>query len=121
MSGRGFTSIVNDSVDPEHPFALGVTTIVAVSTASVELIAVKLEISPLPVEVSVDELSIDVLSFVQAYVVPETLKVEVNATAVVLVFSQTTWLVIASTVGVGLTVIVNVSTEPVHDDGVDCG
>ena len=62
-----------------------------------------------------------VFVFVQAYVVFATFNVEANVTAVVDVFSQTTWLVIGFTVGVGLTVIVNVSTEPVHDDGVDCG
>ena len=62
--------------------------------------AVNEAMSPVPLAAN----PIVVLSFVQVYDVPATPKAEENATAVVAVLAQTVSSVIASTVGVGLTV-----------------
>jgi ADP-dependent phosphofructokinase/glucokinase len=64
----------------------------------------KAAILPVPLAAS----PILVKEFVQEYVVPDTLNVEAKEIAVVFVPSQTTWLEIASTVGVGLTTTLTV-------------
>jgi hypothetical protein len=66
--GVGFTVMVNVCGAPGHPAADGVTVIVAVIGAFVELVAVNDGIFPLPVAAS----PIEVLLFVQLKVVPLT-------------------------------------------------
>lgn len=101
-------------VDPAHPFADGVTVIVAVVGVAPLLTAVKLAISPRPAAAR----PIEVLSFVQLNCVPAT--VPVKRAAFVVLPLQSTWLATAATVGVGLTVMVNVLDVPVQPfaDGV---
>ena len=70
--------------------------------ALVVFVAVNTGIFPVPDAAK----PIEVLEFVQLYVVPDTLNVLANVTAVVLTPAHKDWLVIALTVGVGLTVIV---------------
>jgi hypothetical protein len=64
----GYTVIVNDNGVPVHPFALGVTVIVAMTGALLEFVAVKEGIFPFPLAAS----PIAGLLFVQAKVVPAT-------------------------------------------------
>ena len=59
--GVGFTVIVNDNGVPTHPFAVGVTVIVATTGAVPLLIAVKDGIFPVPLAAS----PIDASLFVQ--------------------------------------------------------
>jgi hypothetical protein len=91
---------------PVQPLAEGVTVIVAVTGVLVLLVAVKEAMLPLPLAAS----PMEGVLFAHAKVVPATSPVKVtNAVAAVL---QTTWSTGASTVGVGFTVIVNVSGVP---------
>ena len=62
----GFTVIVNVIFPPEHPFATGVTVIVAVTADVPVLTPVKDDIFPLPL----DAKPIDDALFVQLYTVP---------------------------------------------------
>jgi hypothetical protein len=107
-TGVGFTVIVNVTGVPGQPLAVGVTVIVAVIGNAVLFVAVKLEILPVPLAAR----PILVLLFVQLYVVPATAPVKV--TAVVVAPLHNVWLATAFTVGVGLTVIVNVIGVPVQ-------
>ena len=104
--GVGFTVIVKVSDVPVQEFALGVTSIVAVSDVVPAFVAVKLAISPVPLAAK----PIEVLSFVQLYVVPVT--VPLNVTAVVDALLHKVSSDGSSTVGVGFTVIVKVSGVP---------
>ena len=99
---------MNDVGEPVHPFALGVAVIVAVIGAAVVLVPAKLAMLPVPLAAR----PIAVLLFVHAYVVPVT--APANVTAVVFAPLHTVWLDTAATVGVGLTVIVNVIGVPKH-------
>ena len=74
----------------------------------VVLVAVKLAILPVPLAAR----PIVVLLFVQLYTVPAT--APVKFTAAVAVLLHTTWLATAFTVGIGLTVMVNVCGVPVQ-------
>src|SRR5262245_19572349 len=88
----------------------GVTVIVATTGAAVLFVAVNASIFPvLPAP-----RPILVLSFVKTYEVA----LPVNVTAVVDALLQTTWSAGSSTVGVGLTVIVNEVGEPSHPSTV---
>ena len=69
---------------PAQPFAEGVTVIVAVIGALVMLVAVNAAILPVPLAAK----PIDVVLFVQEYVVPETLKVLAKLTALVVALLQ---------------------------------
>lgn len=112
--GVGLILIVKVVAAPVHPFAEGVTVIVAVVGAAPVLTAVKLAISPRPAAAK----PIEVLSLVQLNCVPTT--VPVNSAALVVAPLHSTWLATAATVGVGFTVMVNVLDVPVHPaaDGV---
>src|SRR5664279_1626018 len=90
---------------------LGVTVIVAVTGALVALVAVNDAILPAPLAAN----PIDGVLFVQLKTVPGTKPVKFTAAVEVLL--HTTWLATAFTVGVGLTVIVNVFGVPVHGTG----
>ena len=87
---------------PEQPLALGVTVIVAEIAALVVFVAVNTGTVVFPEAAK----PIAVFEFVQAYVVPLTLAVLANETAVELAPAHSVWLVTAFTVGTGLTVIV---------------
>jgi hypothetical protein len=50
--GVGYTVMVNDSGVPTHPFAVGVTVIVAITVAVPLLVAVKDGIFPVPLPAS---------------------------------------------------------------------
>lgn len=106
--GVGFTVIVNVTGAPAQPAADGVTVIVAVCTVPVVLVAVKLAILPVPAAAS----PIVALLLVQLNTVPATAPVKV--TAVVADPLHNTWLATVFTVGVGFTVIVNVTGAPVQ-------
>ena len=110
MTGVGLIVIVNDVVDPEQVFAVGVTTMVPTIGALVVLVLENAPIFPVPLAAS----PIPVLLFVQPNVVPTTPKAEVNVITVVVALAQNALLVTASTVGVGLTVTVTVNVEPTH-------
>ena len=89
--------------------------IVAVTGALVVLVAVKPGIVPVPPEGR----PMLVLLFVQVYTVPAT--GPAGVTAAIVVPLHTVWLAIALTLGVGFTVIVNVTGtpgQPVADTGV---
>ncbi len=77
-AGVGFTVIVAVCVDPEHPFAVGVTVIVALIAEFVVFVAVNVGTDVAPVAAK----PILVLLFDQAYVVPVTLNVEAKVIAV---------------------------------------
>lgn len=98
--------MVNTIAAPGHPFAVGVTVIVATTGALVALVAKKLGILPLPDAAN----PIDAALLVQLNTVPAT--VPVKFTAAVLDPLQSTWFATAATVGVGLTVIVKVIDVP---------
>ena len=76
--------IVNVVAVPVQPFALGVTVIVATIGLVVKLVAVKEEISPVPLAAN----PIAVELFVQEYEVPVTLNVDAKFTAVVAVLAH---------------------------------
>ncbi len=104
--GVGFTVMVKVSDIPEQLFAVGLTSIVAVTALVPVFVAVKLDISPVPLDAN----PILVSSFVQLYVVPVTSPVKV--TAVVDASLHKVSSLGASTVGVGFTVMVKVSDIP---------
>jgi hypothetical protein len=104
--GVGFTVMVKASTGPGQPLAVGVTVTVAVTGALPVFVAVKVPMLPLPEAARPIVASL----FVQAYVVPATGFVKLMA--VVVAPLQSVWSVTLSTVGVGFTVMVNVSTGP---------
>ncbi len=104
--GVGFTVIVNVSATPEQLLADGVTMIVAVAAVVPVFVAVNAPMLPVPDADS----PIAVFEFVQLYVVPLTAPEKV--TAAVVAPLQTVWSAAAATVGVGFTVMVNVSAAP---------
>lgn len=106
--GIGFTVIVNDLAVPGQPFLTGVTVMVATVGMVPVLLAVNETISPVPLAAK----PMEVLSFAQLYVVPLT--APVKAIAEVEALAHTVWLDTVFTVGIGLTVIVNVFTVPVQ-------
>ena len=110
--GVGFTVIVNVIGVPVQvvpPLVnVGVTVIVAVTATAVAFVPMKLAILPVPDAPS----PMEVLLLVQLYTVPAA--VPVNVTAAVGAPLHTVWLACAVTVGVGLTVIVNVIGVPVQ-------
>jgi hypothetical protein len=105
--GIGLTVMVNDCGAPGQPTAThGVTVIVAVTGAFVKLIALKAAIFPLPLAAK----PMDVLLFVQLKVEP--LMVPVKFIAFVVAPLHKAWLAGCTTLGVGLTVMVNVCGAP---------
>jgi predicted membrane protein len=108
--GVGLTVMVNVADGPAQLFAVGVTVNVAVTGVDPLLVAVKEGIA-LPDPLA--PMPIVILLFVQVYVVPATLLV--NISVVVLALLHTVWLVGVTVIfGVGLTVIVNVDEAPVQ-------
>jgi hypothetical protein len=108
-SGIGLTVIVNAFDTPLQVAPLlvtGVTVIVAVWAVVPLLMAVNEAMSPVPLAAR----PIEVLSLVQVYDVP----VPEKFIAVVGELLQMVWLLIEFTVGVGLTVIVNIVGAPLH-------
>jgi hypothetical protein len=112
--GVGLTAIEKDVGAPEQPVADGVTVIFAVAIDAPELPAVNDAILPIPL----DARPIDVLSFVQLYVAP--LIAPLKLIAAVDAPLHNTCPETSSTVGVGLTLIVNEVAEPTQPvaDGV---
>ena len=104
--GVGFTPIVNVCGLPAQLFAFGVTVIVPVTRAFELFVVVKPAMLPEPEPAN----PIDVALFTQSNEVPLT--EPLNVIAEVLAVLQTVWLVIAATVGVGFTVITNVTGAP---------
>ena len=98
--GDGSTVIVKFCESPIHPFAEGVTVIVAVSATEVVLTAAKDVISPVPVLAS----PMLGLLFVHSYVVPVT--EPVKDTGLVASVLHKVWSGIMETPGVGFTDIV---------------
>lgn len=112
-SGVGFTVIVYVRGVPVHPFAAGVTEIVAVTAAVPVFTAVKEGI------VAVDPLAaspMEGLELVHANVVPVVVLVHVAAGTVAPL--HTVLLAGTVTFGVGFTVMVYVAGEPVHPASV---
>ena len=105
-TGVGFTVIVNVSGAPGQPLAVGVTVTVETTGAVPVFVALKEAILPEPVAAR----PIDGVSFVQSYVVPVVAPVKLIA--VVADPLHSVWSVTGFTVGVGFTVIVNVSGVP---------
>ena len=99
--GDGLTVIVKDRAVPGQPAAEGFTVMVAATAIVPKFVAVKDEISPLPVAPK----PMLVLLFVQLYIVPATAPAKLT-TAVVVPLHKT-WLAGCTTLGAGLTVIVN--------------
>lgn len=93
---------------PEQPFAVGVTLMVDVMAVVPVLVAVNVGILPTPVAPR----PVAVLLFAQSKVVPVT--GPVKFTAVVAAPLHNVWLVMLSTLGVGFTVISNVTGVPVQ-------
>ena len=93
---------------PVQVLAVGVTVMVATIGALVALVAIKLAILPVPAAAR----PIPGALLVQLNTVPAT--GPLKFTAAVAVLLHTTWLATAFTVGVGLTVIVNVIGVPVQ-------
>ena len=91
---------------PKHPFAFGVTVMVAVTGTNPEFIVLKLAIFPLPEAAK----PIDGVSFVQSKVVPVTFPAKVMLPLAVPL--HLTKLAIEFTLGFGLTVIVKVLDKP---------
>ena len=83
---------------------------VAVTGALVALVAVKLAILPDPAAAR----PIEVLLFVQLYTTVPPVAGLVKLTADVVEFAHNVWLATGFTIGVGLTVIVNVIAGPVQ-------
>ena len=109
VTGVGFTVMANVTGVPLHPFTSGVTVMFATWGMVPVLIAVKDEISPVPLAAR----PILILSFIQLYVV--SLTPPVNATAVAGIPLQTTWFVGVSTAGIGfifITVAFDVALQP---------
>jgi hypothetical protein len=110
--GVGFTVMVNVLAVPVQvmpPLVKdGVTVMVAVTGAVPIFTALKLAIGPVPLAAS----PIDVVLFVQLYTVP--VAVPIKVTVLVALLLQTTWLLTGATVGVGLTVMVNNTGDPVQ-------
>jgi hypothetical protein len=104
----GLTVIVNVVGVPAHPFADGVTVIVAVIGEVVAFVVVNAGTLPEPFAPS----PIAVLLFVHVKDVPLTGPDKLVAGAITP--AQKVWLPIELTVAVGLTVIVNVVGVPVH-------
>ena len=102
------TVIVNVLVAEAQAPAVPVTVIVATCVTPVLLVTTNGLILPVPDAAR----PIDVLLLVQVNTVPAV--APENTIACVVPPSQSTWLAIALTVGVGLTVIVNVMLEPVQ-------
>jgi hypothetical protein len=105
----GRTVIVNEVVGPSQavPSLLcGVTVMVAVIGVVPLFVAVKDVMLPVPLAAR----PIDALSFVQV----NDVALPVKSTSVVEPLLQTVWLPTASTLGVGFTVIVNVTDVPVQ-------
>ena len=102
------TVIVNVLVPDTQPLAVPVTVIVATIVAPVPLVTTNGLILPVPLAAS----PIAVLELVQVNTVPAVAPEKVIA--VVVPPSQSAWLAMAFTVGVGFTVIVNVMPEPVQ-------
>ena len=112
--GVGLTVIVKFLAGPVQLFAEGVTVIVAITGAFVVLVAINDAILPTPVAAN----PIDGAVFTQMK--PEPLTAPVKFTEAVEAPLHNTWLDIASTPGVGLTVMLNVLDGPVQPfaDGV---
>ena len=91
---------------PKHPFAFGVTVMVAIIADVPEFVVVKLGILPLPVAAKL----IEGLSFVQSRVVPEIFPVK-EMMPIAAPWHLTRF-GIAFTIGFGLTVMVNVLDNP---------
>jgi len=106
--GVGFTVIVNVSGVPVHALAEGVTVIVAVTGVLPVLVAAKEAMLPFPLVTS----PIDGVSLVQPNEVPVTVSTKVMA--VVDEPLHKVCGVMSFTVGIGFTVIVNVSGVPAH-------
>ena len=106
--GVGFTVIVNVRAVPGQIPSAGVTVIVAIALTLPLLTAVKAGISPLPLAAR----PIEGLLFVQLKVVPLT--VPVNAIAFVVAPLHNSWFAGWVTLGIGFTVIENVSGVPVQ-------
>jgi len=106
--GVGLTVMVNVSPVPVQPFAEGVTVMVAVTAVLPVLVAVKDAMLPFPAAAS----PMEGVSLVQSKDVPAT--VSANVTAAVDAPLHSVCGVPAGTVGVGLTVMVNVSAVPVQ-------
>ena len=106
--GVGLTVIVNVIGVPGQLLAVGVTVIVATTGAVPKLVAVKTGIFPVPAATR----PMDGWLLVQVNTVPATAPLKLTAAVAVLL--HTTWLDTAFTVGVGLTVIVNVIGVPVQ-------
>jgi hypothetical protein len=104
--GVGFTVTENIWVAPEQLLAEGVTVITPVAGVLPVFVPVNGEMFPVPVDAS----PIEELVFDHVNVVPLTAPVKV--TPDVEVPLHTVWLAIASTVGVGFTVIVNTCGVP---------
>ena len=102
------TVIVNVLVVDTQPLAVPVTVIVATIVEPVPLVTTNGLIFPVPVAAR----PIPVLLLVHVNTVPVV--APLNVIAVVVPPSQSAWLAIAFTVGVGLTVIVNVIAVPVQ-------
>ena len=105
--GAGLTVMVKDFGAPEQPLIVGITSIVPLIGALVELVAVNEPIFPAPLAAN----PIAVLLFVQLYVTPLAM-LPVKFTAVVGAPLHTGWSVGLSTVGVGLTVMVKETGVP---------
>ena len=103
--GVGFTVIVNVIGVPEQPLAVGVT----VNVATTGLVPLLVKAVKGIVSVPEAAIPIEVVSFVQLKVVPETFNVLAKVTSVEFPPLQTTWLETALTVGVGFTVTSTVS------------
>jgi hypothetical protein len=108
ITGVGFTVIVKLPVIPLHPPATGVIVIVETRLVFPLFTAVNELISPVPL----DAKPVDVVLFVQLKVVPATFNADEKITGFVNTPLQITWLAIASTVGLGFTVIVNEIGRP---------
>lgn len=106
--GVGFTVMVNVLGVPGHPLALGVTVMVAVTGVLPVLVAVKAPMFPLPDAAN----PMEGVLFVHVNEVPGTGPAKL--TAVVVAPLHTVWLVMAFTVGVGFTVMVNEVGGAVH-------
>jgi hypothetical protein len=93
--GVGFTVIVKFCNIPRQPFAVGLTKIVAVTGATVLLVAAKEAMLPRPVPAR----PIDVVVLLHAYVVPVVVLLKLNALWVAPL--QTAWFPGTITFGVG--------------------
>ena len=106
--GVGYTVMVKDKGVPTQPLAVGVTVMVAITVTVLALVAVKEGMSPVPLPAS----PMDGVLLTHAKVVPAT----GPATGIneVVAPLQYVTLLIALTVGVGLTVMVNDNGVPMQ-------